>query len=194
MVTRNLLPTVTAARALGLTAETLRSWRRRGVGPAYVMYPGAYRNDYHYHWAEKAYGTILYPEEMLKEFVARNVVKGGRLPRPFPGRLPKASALDCPASDAFYPEPSTFLQGELRLYNARAAAWLLGIRPETLRTWRRRRIGPPYVCLPGHTRRGREFWDRRPRGHVCYPLTGLIAFAEQLTAQRRRLPRRPPAS
>jgi hypothetical protein len=182
--------------ALGITSEVLRSWRRRGIGPAYVKHRGACR--YRHYWVEKAWGTIMYPEEKLKEFVAQRMVAGGRLPRPFPGRLPKNSrGLDSLASDVFRQEHRTFLQGDLQLYNVPTAAWLLGVGRETLRTWRRRRIGPPYVRLPGgHTRQGREFWYRKPHARICYPLAGLLAFAEQLRAQRCRLARhdqQPPA-
>ncbi len=194
MVTRYLLPTVTAAMALGLTAETLRSWRRRGLGPAYVRYPGAYRSrSSHEYWEEKAHGSVFYPEEELKAFIAERRVEGGRLPRPFPGRLPgginrggKTSSADC----APCRKGEILSEGDLRLCSTASAALLLGVLPETLRSWRRRGIGPPYVRLPGgHTRRGIRFWETKQYGHVRYPLDGLLAFVERLKAQQTRLPR-----
>src|SRR5690348_17015433 len=88
MMNHQLLPTVRAAMKLGLTAETLRSWRRRGIGPPYIKYVGGYRNRCAgRYWKEKAHGTVLYPEVELKAFVEQLTVDGGRLPRPFAGRF-----------------------------------------------------------------------------------------------------------
>jgi hypothetical protein len=69
----HLLPTKTAALCLGVSAETLRGWRQRHLGPTYVRLPG---------------GTICYPLEDLKSFIAKVTVQEGKLPRPHPGRMP----------------------------------------------------------------------------------------------------------
>lgn len=81
------LPTETAARLLGVSPGTLRSWRQRSLGPAYVRLPGgnARRGKY---WEEKAGGTIVYPIDKLREFAEARLVETGRMPRPIPGRLP----------------------------------------------------------------------------------------------------------
>jgi hypothetical protein len=85
-----LLPVQLAAKCLGVTPETLRGWRRRGIGPAYTCLPGGnvrrgraaqYRDG-------KAYGTIMYPLDGLKSFIAKLTVREGRLPLPRPGRPP----------------------------------------------------------------------------------------------------------
>ena len=86
MTTRALLPAITAAAYLGVTAECLRSWRRRGVGPSYVRLPGGQVR--HGAWAAKVNGTICYPVDGLERFWKAREVQAGRLPRPFPGRLP----------------------------------------------------------------------------------------------------------
>jgi len=104
-----LYPTANAAEALGVTPETLRSWRRRSMGPPYIKQPGGYirsrsgltiespdgrlsvRIGGKLHWCDsKPNGSIYYPEDKLLAFVdARTVPRGARfLPRPFPGRLP----------------------------------------------------------------------------------------------------------
>ena len=86
MSNRALLPAITAAAYLGVTAECLRSWRRRGVGPSYVRLPGGQVR--HGAWAAKVNGTICYPVDGLEAFWKAREVQAGRLPRPFPGRLP----------------------------------------------------------------------------------------------------------
>jgi hypothetical protein len=85
-----LLPAQIAARCLGVTPQTLRGWRRRGIGPAYTCLPGGNvrRGRAAQYWDGKAYGTIMYPLDGLREFIARLSVQAGRLPRPTPGRLP----------------------------------------------------------------------------------------------------------
>jgi hypothetical protein len=90
MATRQMLPTSAAAMFLGVTAETLRSWRRRGIGPPFCRYPGGHVRHgagTHY-WEQKQHGCIYYPIESLFAFIERLTVQEGRLPRPFPGRLP----------------------------------------------------------------------------------------------------------
>ena len=84
-----LLPTSAAAMYLGVSPETLRSWRRRGIGPAFVRLPGGHLPYRGLYWAEKSRGTICYPLDGLREFWERLEVQAGRLPRPIPGRLPK---------------------------------------------------------------------------------------------------------
>jgi hypothetical protein len=89
MATIKLLPTLTAAAYLGVTAEALRSWRRRGIGPAYVRIAGAdYRDRNHEwrEWAAKKGGTILYPLDDLDAFITARTVQAGRLPRQNRGR------------------------------------------------------------------------------------------------------------
>ncbi len=90
MTIRKLFPTDVAAIYLGVTPETLRSWRRRGIGPAYVRFPGGHvrRGIGERYWQQKAHGHISYPLDGLEAFVERLTVQAGRLPRPFPGRLP----------------------------------------------------------------------------------------------------------
>ena len=88
MTVRQLYPTDLAALYLGITAETLRSWRRRGVGPAYCRFPGGHVRRGDRYWEQKRNGTIMYPLEGLEEFWRRLEVQAGRLPRPFPGRMP----------------------------------------------------------------------------------------------------------
>ncbi|MDE2580915.1 MAG: hypothetical protein KGL52_04725 [Rhodospirillales bacterium] len=70
-----------------MTVSALASWRRRGIGPAYVRLPGGHTRRGH--WAAKAAGTICYPIEGLEAFWRAREVQAGRMPRPFPGRLPK---------------------------------------------------------------------------------------------------------
>jgi hypothetical protein len=204
-----LLPTTLAARMLGLTPETLRSWRRRGIGPTYVRFPGGNvrsrggarieflggsmrigRGDEHW-CATKPHGTILYPEEKLEAFVEARLVPRGRpfLPRPFPGRLPggrnHTAASVKGAGAAAGTVPRCKRVRDLQLYNTDVAAWLLGVLPETLRAWRRRGIGPAYVRFPGgHVRRGKA-----QNGHICYPAEELQAFAQGWLARYERLPR-----
>ena len=88
MATRQLYPTDLAALYLGTSAETLRSWRRRGVGPAYVRFPGGHVRRGDCYWEQKANGTICYSLDALEAFWKAREVQAGRLPRPFPGRLP----------------------------------------------------------------------------------------------------------
>ena len=78
MATYQLVSTRGAAMFLGISSETLRSWRRRGVGPSYVRYVGR----------DVRHDRISYPLAGLQAFVKRLKVQAGRLPRPFPGRLP----------------------------------------------------------------------------------------------------------
>jgi len=111
------------------------------------------------------------PEQELKAFVERLLVTGGRLPRPFPGRLPKGS------NGAPSLKRKSVPIGDLHLYNAGTAACLLGVRPETLRSWRRRGFGPPY-------------WEKKAHGHICCPFEGLAAFCDRLTDQTCKTPRR----
>jgi hypothetical protein len=99
MTVSRLLPTVAAAVYLGVTPETLRSWRRRGMGPAYCRFPGGHVRRGNRSWDEKRNGTILYPVEALETFVERLRVQEGRLPRPFPGRLPGAAKRKGDVSD-----------------------------------------------------------------------------------------------
>lgn len=82
------VPTSTAARYLGVTPETLRSWRRRGIGPAFTRLPGGHLRDGEHYWHEKQNGTIVYSWESLQSFAQRLAVQHARMPRPFPGRLP----------------------------------------------------------------------------------------------------------
>ena len=86
MTTQQLFPTALAALYLGISAGTLRSWRRRGVGPAYCRFPGGHvrRGT----WEQKRNGTIMYPLVGLEAFWKAREVQAGRLPRPFPGRMP----------------------------------------------------------------------------------------------------------
>jgi hypothetical protein len=188
---RRLLPTITAAMALGLTPETLRSWRRRGIGPPYVKYVGAYRNRYdRLYWEDKAHGSVFYPEDKLRAFVEALTVEAGRLPRPFPGRLPRSRSGGSGSADgASQPERKAVLQGDLQLLNVTTAAMILGVTPETLRSWRRRGIGPPYIRFPGgHSRRGTRYGERKAHGHIRYPMDGLVAFITGSTLQTGRLP------
>lgn len=187
MADRRLLPTLNAAKALGLSAETLRSWRRRGLGPPYIKYVGGKRNRYdRRYWKEKAHGTIFYPEQELKAFVERLTVEGGRLPRPFSGRFPRGSVGRLP--DTPRPKDTSFLTEELQLYSTIWAAICLGVSPETLRSWRRRGIGPPFVRLPGgHTRRGPQPWTRTAHGHIRYSIQGLKAFFDELSARKGKM-------
>ncbi len=205
-----LCPTLTAAKMLGLTPGTLRSWRRRGIGPSYVMQPGgdvrsrggtriglpgglSYRFHGDLHWSDtKPNGTIYYPEDKLRAFVEANLVpRGSRLlPRPFPGRLPGGrngtAAAGSVAAMGAAPRPRRIEYLQLR--NAATAAWLLCVSRETLRSWRRRGIGPAYVRFPGgHVRRGKAL------GHICYPASELQAFAKAWLARQDRLPRPPHA-
>src|SRR6185437_7921080 len=99
--------TAAVANMLGVTPETLRSWRRRGIGPPYLMGLGGYirsRGGYvlefadggsmrifqgETHWcATKPHGTVLYSEEKLTAFIDARLAPCRRLPRPFRGRLP----------------------------------------------------------------------------------------------------------
>jgi hypothetical protein len=201
-----LYPTVAAAKLLGLTCGILRSWRRRGIGPSYVKQPGGWvcsrggvRVDLpggfsfrighgELHWSDpKTNGTVYYRADQLRAFVeARLVPRGERfLPRPFPGRLPGGShrtAAVCPlpvACGARRPRS----MGDRWLCNAATAACLLGVLTETMRTWRRRGIGPAYVRFPGgHVRRGMAY------GHISYPLEELRAFARAWLVEFGRLP------
>lgn len=89
MAAIKLVPTVTAAAYLGVTTETLRSWRRRGIGPAYVRIAGADCRDQNHEWREwgaKKGGTILYPLDELAAFIMARTVQTGRLPQQRPGR------------------------------------------------------------------------------------------------------------
>jgi hypothetical protein len=86
-MTDRLVPSATAALLLGVTMPALRGWRVRGVGPAYVRLPGACsrRGD----WPEKKHGRICYSVAELERFWKAREVQAGRMPRPFPGRLPR---------------------------------------------------------------------------------------------------------
>jgi hypothetical protein len=55
--------------------------------------------------------------------------------------------------------------GESKMYKENEAANFLGLKITTLRDWRVRRVGPPYV----------KYLNRSVR----YPLDGLAAFVEQ---------------
>jgi hypothetical protein len=183
---RGFLPTASVALLLGLSAETLRSWRRRGVGPAYVCVAGAVLRDRDgwRNWEEKAHGTVLYREEELRAFIERQTVAGGRLPRPFAGRLPRQRREDSDASR----EGRTDLQGEMKLCDPATAALLLDVTPEILRAWRRRGIGPCHIRLPGGSvRRGR--WEARRYGRIMYEMSFLMAFADRLRARSGAQPR-----
>jgi hypothetical protein len=197
--------TAGAAMMLGLTPETLRSWRRRGIGPTYMRFPGGNvrsrggkrieflgrsmrigRGDEHW-CATKPHGTILYPEEKLKAFVEARLVPRGRpfLPRPFPGRLPGGRNHTAAPGERAGAVLRRKCVEDLQLYNTVTAAWLLGVVPETLRSWRRRGIGPAYVRFPGgHARRGKA-----ESGHICYPAEELRAFLKAWLVRYARLPR-----
>ncbi|HTW72567.1 MAG TPA: hypothetical protein VME47_22005 [Acetobacteraceae bacterium] len=194
-----LYPTAAAAKMLGLTPETLRSWRRRGMGPTYIkqrggnirsrgrgkgikLPSGATMNVFagERHWSDaKPNGTILYPEDALAAFVASRTVPSGRVPRPFPGRLSGGRTRTAADRDATGrtdgggrdQRPSPFAEGPL-LAPASAASFL-GVATETLRGWRRRGIGAAHIRLPG--------------GLVRYVGTDLIDFAVLLETQRTRL-------
>ena len=186
-----------AAWALGVTPETLRGWRRRSVGPAYVKQRGgsvrsrsrgavirlpdgvtlaAFAGESH--WCDsKPHGTVLYRGDALKAFIRRRMVPRGRLPRPLPGRLPGGKNGRPPSPDGGATPPvrvGTPMQGVQLLYSADLAAWLFGIRHDTLHSWRRRGIGPAHVRFPG--------------GRIGYPLDELKAFAKLLVIQWGRMP------
>ncbi len=203
-----LYSTTAAAKVLGVTRETLRSWRRRGMGPGYVKQPGGYvrsrggvRIEFpdggfmrifqgDLHWSDgKPHGSVYYPEDKLLAFVdARTVPRGARfLPRPFPGRLSGggrarwnalAATDGCGASGGRVRRTDVT---ELRLLPAIGAALLLGVLPQTLRGWRRRGIGPAYVRLPG----GRVRCGK-PQGRIAYPAAELAAFAKLWLVPRGR--------
>jgi hypothetical protein len=78
MGVHQLLPASDAAIFLGLSPDVLRSWRRRGIGPRYVRFPGG----------RSKHGHICYEVGDLRAFYKRLMVQEGRLPRPIPGRLP----------------------------------------------------------------------------------------------------------
>jgi hypothetical protein len=88
MVVRQLFPTACAAVYLGVSPSTLRSWRRRGIGPSYVRFPRAYLSDSHRYWPKKRHGSICYPVEALEKYVEMLTVREKRMPRPLAGRLP----------------------------------------------------------------------------------------------------------
>lgn len=111
-----MVPTETAAQLLGVSVEAMRSWRKRGLGPAYVRLPGgtSRRGNYIPH---KIYGTICYPLEDLEAFAAKLRVQEGRMPRPGPGapagvkqrprgpRKPKPGATEPSGSPSPEPPP-----------------------------------------------------------------------------------------
>jgi len=193
----HLCPTDTAARMLGLTVETLRSWRRSGIGPSYVKQPGGYVRSRsrgavmklpsgvtmdvfagERHWCDsKPHGSVYYPEDKLLAYVnARLVPQGTRfLPRPFPGRLPGGKNRTAAAAEGAAAVAGTVgsdAKGaaspiqHLQLYDSAIVARHLGVLPETLRSWRRRGIGPGYVRLPGGH-----------GGHIRYPFEEMIVFS-----------------
>jgi hypothetical protein len=86
-----LLSTRAAAIYLALSDETLRSWRRRGIGPPYLKVEGAHIGQGGRLWKQKRHGHVLYPRDGLDEFIAKQAVQNGRLPRPISGRMPKVN-------------------------------------------------------------------------------------------------------
>ena len=83
-----LLSSEAAAALLGVTRETLRAWRRRGIGPAYTRLPGGHVRHGKTFWHAKQHGRIAYRLSDLDAYIQRQTVQAGRLPRPFAGRLP----------------------------------------------------------------------------------------------------------
>jgi hypothetical protein len=67
-----LIPAVDAAPMLGLTPETLREWRRRGIGPAYVRLPGGRVRG------GKPCDRICYPKAELRAFADAWLVEAAR--------------------------------------------------------------------------------------------------------------------
>jgi hypothetical protein len=88
MATTELFNTKAAAMLLGVTPETLRSWRRRGIGPSYIRFAGGHVRRGKRYGERKVHGHIRYSAEGLVAYIVRSTVQTGRLPRPFPGRLP----------------------------------------------------------------------------------------------------------
>src|ERR1700722_11258053 len=145
-----LYPTTSAAMALGLTPDTLRSWRRRNIGPNYIKQSGGYIRSRggrlvafaggsmlvgsgELHWcANKPNGSIFYREQDLIAFVQACMIPRGRRlrPRPFPGRLPRG--IDSTVSAEVH-HGTTRLPGLdcLKLYNTETAASMLMVAPET---------------------------------------------------------------
>lgn len=85
-VATRLLPTASAAVYLGVTAPTLASWRRRGIGPAYCMLPGGHTRRGTFE--QKRGGTICYSLDALDAFWQAREVQTTRLPRLGAGRPP----------------------------------------------------------------------------------------------------------
>ena len=74
-----LYPPASAATYLGVSTAVLSNWRRRKVGPKYVLAPGGPKRK-----------MVLYPLDGLDSFRLALEAREERIPRPFPGRMPKA--------------------------------------------------------------------------------------------------------
>lgn len=175
MTDREPHPTAMAALALGVSEKTMRSWRRRNVGPSYARYLGGCVHSDRY-WPEKALGSVRYSYGALEAFAEWLMVPRGRLPRPCSGRLPGGNRHPPHGArpDAASPERG-FAGTATPLWPAILAAWLIGVTPTVLRAWRVRGIGPAYAWLPS--------------GRIRYPLDDVLCFRAELDAQRRRMPR-----